>query len=257
MQKFKMVFISLADSLGRTTSEPLGPISINVSSNGTSNNNSGSINNNVSPKSPCRGSLTPNVIRSTSPLHQKDSPSAEDGPRSSGSSSSEIINPGSSPTTDLRLQSPSFSGIHPALLQSQAPFFSAAASLFLNSPLIPPSQWLYSQIYGHNQSLPSAFSSADIVSSFHPRHALPAPEPKRPGDPVESKFLSKRSSSPTANLLPKRSVSSPASPRRKSPMPSPTKRLLNNIKQHKTSGGETSAKSSRDVWRPYWKVKTL
>ncbi|KAK6630465.1 hypothetical protein RUM43_014810 [Polyplax serrata] len=247
------------ESLARMPGESLGPISINVNSiNGNSGNTGTSINNNLSPKSPCVRVTTPEGARSASPIHLKVSPSIEEGPRSSGSSSSELINSRSSPTSGVRLQSPTFSAIHPALLHSQAPFFSAAAaSLFLNSPLIPPSQWLYSQIYGHSQILPSAFTSGDFISPLHPRHGLPAPEPKRPGDPVEAKAVHKRisSRSPTpvdGQLSAKRSAGSPASPKRKSPMPSPTKRLLTSIKPHKAGNGETSStKSSREVWRPY------
>ncbi|KAL0275108.1 UNVERIFIED_CONTAM: hypothetical protein PYX00_003069 [Menopon gallinae] len=216
-----------------STAEPLGPISINT-------------NGSLFRKSPCRNVPTP-----SSPVHRKASPLVEEGPQSSGSSSSEFVNPGSPPSAGLRLPSPAFPGLHPALLHSQAPLFSAAASLFLNSPLIPPSQWLYSQIYGHGQSFPSAFSP-DLMMQFHPRHALPAPEPKRPGDPVDTKSPGKRSVSPVGKAseepAPKRTPTpNPSSPKRRSPMPSPTKRLLNNVKPHKS--GESSNK--RDVWRPY------
>ena len=235
----------------RTSCEPLEPISVNVTTNGNSNNNNNVRTNNLSPESPKKEVLPSSDVRSISPARRKGSRTEEDNVRSSDYNFTEV-NPSSSPSsTGIKLQSPNFTSIHPALFQTQTPFFSAAASLFLNSPLIPSSQWLYSRIYNHGQPLTSTFSSEDFVSSFNPKYGLPAPEPKRILESGDGKLSSKRTSSPIGNISLKKHTSGPESPKKKSPSLSPGKRLLNTIKQHKTNTGETPSKTLKDVWRPY------
>lgn len=149
------------------SSEPLGPISVNVSQSPAENGS----------KSPAQdshvGLLTTATGNRRGPKRLKTSSSSGDAIKSS--SEAPVSSTSSGSAGELQSVSPvSYPTSPPLPFQHTPSFFS----LFLNAPLIPPSQWLYSQLYPHP------------YSHLGFRHSLPqdSPEPRKSSpSPVRAK----------------------------------------------------------------------